>query len=181
MPISAGDSSWMLVSTGLVMLMIPALGFFEAGLIRSKNSVSVIMQTFSGLAILSILWIVIGFQITYFWTGKTGRSYNTVNIIQLFTSMSIMHTIYTNIKIDTNKDNMKREWMREVTTLAEDEELLAYSVMEILMNEKISQETMAKDMDISLATLKGFLSARQNVQLINRMRMAQYCLMKNKQ
>jgi len=92
-----------------------------------------------------------------------------------------MHTIYTNIKIDTNKDNMKREWMREVTTLAEDEELLAYSVMEILMNEKISQETMAKDMDISLATLKGFLSARQNVQLINRMRMAQYCLMKNKQ
>ena len=65
MPISAGDSSWMLVSTGLVMLMIPALGFFEAGLIRSKNSVSVIMQTFSGLAILSILWIVIGFTLVF--------------------------------------------------------------------------------------------------------------------
>jgi len=65
MPISAGDSSWMLVSTGLVMLMIPALGFFEAGLIRSKNSVSVIMQTFSGLAILSILWIVVGFTLVF--------------------------------------------------------------------------------------------------------------------
>ena len=65
MPISAGDSSWMLVSTGLVMLMIPALGFFEAGLIRSKNSVSVIMQTFSGLAILSILWIIIGFTLVF--------------------------------------------------------------------------------------------------------------------
>jgi ammonium transporter, Amt family len=65
MPISAGDSSWMLVSTGVVMLMIPALGFFEAGLLRSKNSVSVIMQTFSGLAILSILWIVVGFTLVF--------------------------------------------------------------------------------------------------------------------
>jgi Amt family ammonium transporter len=45
--------------------MIPALGFFEAGLIRSKNSVSVIMQTFSGLAILSILWIIIGFTLVF--------------------------------------------------------------------------------------------------------------------
>jgi ammonium transporter, Amt family len=65
MPISAGDSSWMLISTGLVMLMIPALGFFEAGLIRSKNSVSVIIQTFSGLAILSILWIIVGFTLVF--------------------------------------------------------------------------------------------------------------------
>jgi ammonium transporter, Amt family len=65
MPISAGDSSWILISTGLVMLMIPALGFFEAGLIRSKNSVSVIIQTFSGLAILSILWIIVGFTLVF--------------------------------------------------------------------------------------------------------------------
>jgi ammonium transporter, Amt family len=65
MSISAGDSSWMLISTGLVMLMIPALGFFEAGLIRSKNSLSVIIQTFSGLAILSILWIIVGFTLVF--------------------------------------------------------------------------------------------------------------------
>ncbi|MGA6991993.1 MAG: hypothetical protein WBX81_16365, partial [Nitrososphaeraceae archaeon] len=37
------------------MLMIPALGFFEAGLVRSKNSLSILMQTFSGLAILTVL------------------------------------------------------------------------------------------------------------------------------
>jgi Amt family ammonium transporter len=63
--ISAGDTSWMLISTGLVMLMIPALGFFESGLIRSKNSLSVLMQTFSGLAILSVLWFIIGFTLVY--------------------------------------------------------------------------------------------------------------------
>ena len=55
----------MLISTGLVMMMIPALGFFEAGLLRSKNAISVIMQCFSGLAVLSILWIIIGFSLTF--------------------------------------------------------------------------------------------------------------------
>jgi Amt family ammonium transporter len=55
----------MLLSTGLVMLMTPALGFFEAGLIRRKNALSVIMQAFSGLAILSVLWIVVGFTLAF--------------------------------------------------------------------------------------------------------------------
>ena len=65
MAINAGDTSWVLISTALVMLMIPALGFFEAGLIRSKNSLSILMQTFSGLAILTVLWFVIGFSLVY--------------------------------------------------------------------------------------------------------------------
>ena len=65
MPIDTGDTTWMLISTGLVMMMTPALGFFEAGLIRSKNSLSILMQTFSGLAILSMLWFVIGFTLTF--------------------------------------------------------------------------------------------------------------------
>jgi ammonium transporter, Amt family len=65
MPIDTGDTTWMLISTGLVMLMTPALGFFEAGLIRGKNSLSIIMQTFSGLAILSTLWFVLGFTLVF--------------------------------------------------------------------------------------------------------------------
>ena len=65
MEINSGDTSWILVSTGLVMIMIPALGLFEAGLLRGKNSLSLIMQAFSGLAILSILWIVIGFTLVF--------------------------------------------------------------------------------------------------------------------
>jgi Amt family ammonium transporter len=65
MAIDTGDTTWMLISTGLVMLMTPALGFFEAGLIRSKNSLSAIMQTFSGLAVLSSLWFIIGFTLVF--------------------------------------------------------------------------------------------------------------------
>src|ERR671919_314071 len=65
MAIDTGDTTWMLISTGLVMLMTPALGFFEAGLIRSKNSLSILVQTFSGLAILSTLWFILGFTLVF--------------------------------------------------------------------------------------------------------------------
>jgi Amt family ammonium transporter len=55
----------MIVATGLVMLMTPGLGFFEAGLIRFKNGLSAIMHTFSGLAILSTLWFIVGFTLVF--------------------------------------------------------------------------------------------------------------------
>jgi Amt family ammonium transporter len=45
--------------------MTPALGFFEAGLIRSKNALSVLVQTFSGIAILSTLWFIFGFTLVF--------------------------------------------------------------------------------------------------------------------
>jgi Amt family ammonium transporter len=55
----------MLISTGLVMMMTPALGFFEAGMLRLKNSLSVIMQTMFGLALLSVLWFIVGFSLVF--------------------------------------------------------------------------------------------------------------------
>jgi Amt family ammonium transporter len=55
----------MLISTALVMLMTPALGMFEAGLVRMRNSLSLIIQTFFGLTILSILWVIIGFTLAF--------------------------------------------------------------------------------------------------------------------
>src|SRR5687767_5957534 len=65
MPIDASDTTWIIVATGLVMMMTPSLGFFEAGLLRSKNSLSVIMQTFTGLGVLSALWFILGFSMVY--------------------------------------------------------------------------------------------------------------------
>jgi Amt family ammonium transporter len=63
--IDTGDTTWMLISTGLVMMMTPALGFFEAGMLRLKNSLSVIMQTMFGLALLSVLWFIVGFSLVF--------------------------------------------------------------------------------------------------------------------
>jgi Amt family ammonium transporter len=55
----------MIVATGLVMLMTPGLGFFMSGLIRFKSGLSAIMHTFSGLALLSTLWFIVGFTLVF--------------------------------------------------------------------------------------------------------------------
>jgi ammonium transporter, Amt family len=55
----------MLVASSFVLLMIPALGLFEAGLLRKKNTVSIFMQIFLGVALLSVMWFVFGFSLTF--------------------------------------------------------------------------------------------------------------------
>jgi Amt family ammonium transporter len=70
--------------------MTPGLGFFEAGLIRFKNGLSAIMHTFSGLAILSTLWFIVGFTLVFGPTqggiigGLDHIFYNGVNIHEGF-------------------------------------------------------------------------------------------------
>ena len=65
MALDTGDTAWMIVATGLVMLMTPGLGFFMSGLIRFKNGLSAIIHTFSGLALLSTLWFIVGFTLVF--------------------------------------------------------------------------------------------------------------------
>jgi ammonium transporter, Amt family len=65
LPINPGDTAWMLVASSFVLLMIPALGLFEAGLLRKKNTVSIFMQIFFGVALLSVMWFVFGFSLTF--------------------------------------------------------------------------------------------------------------------
>lgn len=65
MAIDTGDTAWMLVAGSLVLLMIPALGLFEAGLLRKKNVVSIFMQIFFGLALLSVMWFAFGFSLVF--------------------------------------------------------------------------------------------------------------------
>ena len=64
-PIDSGDTAWMLIASSLVLLMIPALGMFEAGLLRKKNTVSIFMQIFFGLALISVMWFTFGFSLTF--------------------------------------------------------------------------------------------------------------------
>ncbi len=49
-----GDTAWVLMSAGLVMLMTPAFGFFYGGLVRKKNALSTIMHSFFILALISV-------------------------------------------------------------------------------------------------------------------------------
>ena len=61
----AGAQAWVMVSTVLVLGMSPGLALFEAGLIRLKNTVSFVAQIFTGVAVLSIMWLLFGFSLSH--------------------------------------------------------------------------------------------------------------------
>jgi Amt family ammonium transporter len=54
------DISWMLVSTALVLLMTPALGFFYGGMVRSKNALNTMMMSFVALGPVAVAWALLG-------------------------------------------------------------------------------------------------------------------------
>jgi ammonium transporter, Amt family len=74
--INAANTAWILTATALVLFMtIPGLSLFYAGLVRSKNVLSVLMQCFAITALISVIWLTIGYSIAFgpaesgFWGG----------------------------------------------------------------------------------------------------------------
>jgi len=68
--LDAGNTAWMLTSTALVLLMtIPGLALFYAGMVRSKNVLSIMMQCFAITAMVSVLWVVYGYSLAFDTTG----------------------------------------------------------------------------------------------------------------
>ncbi|GIW40445.1 MAG: ammonium transporter [Candidatus Binatia bacterium] len=63
--IDPGDTAWLLVSSALVLLMTPALGFFYAGMVRRKNVLATIMHSFFMVALISVQWLVIGYTLSF--------------------------------------------------------------------------------------------------------------------
>ncbi|MHB9022780.1 MAG: ammonium transporter [Armatimonadota bacterium] len=63
--IDAGDTSWMLVSTALVLLMTPGLALFYGGMVRRKNVLGTMMQSFMAMAVISIQWVLIGYSLAF--------------------------------------------------------------------------------------------------------------------
>src|SRR5436305_13510342 len=64
-PVNSGDVAWMLTATGLVLLMTPGLSFFYGGMVRTKNVVSTMLQSFATMGVVSLLWIVVGFSLAF--------------------------------------------------------------------------------------------------------------------
>ncbi|HLN22840.1 MAG TPA: ammonia channel protein, partial [Patescibacteria group bacterium] len=64
--LDSGDTAWMLVSSVLVLMMlIPGLALFYGGLVRKKNVLAVLMQSFFAAGLLSVLWIVVGYSLAF--------------------------------------------------------------------------------------------------------------------
>src|SRR5580704_15805454 len=63
---SAGDNAWMLVSAALVLMMTgPGLALFYGGLVRRKNTLAIMMQSFLLMALISVLWALVGYSLCF--------------------------------------------------------------------------------------------------------------------
>jgi len=63
--IDTGDTAWVLISTALVMLMTPGLALFYGGMVRKKNVLGTIMQSFIIVAIISVQWVLWGYTLAF--------------------------------------------------------------------------------------------------------------------
>ena len=76
--IDTGDTAWVLVSTILVLLMtVPGLALFYAGMVRKKNVLAIMMQSFSLCAAMTVVWMVAGYSLAFTnggaWIGDLSR------------------------------------------------------------------------------------------------------------
>jgi Amt family ammonium transporter len=63
--VDTGDTAWVIVSTALVMLMTPGLAFFYGGLVRRKNVLSVMVQCFILVGVISLQWVLFGYSLAF--------------------------------------------------------------------------------------------------------------------
>jgi len=86
--ISAGDTAWMLTSTALVLMMsIPGLALFYGGMVRKKNVLATLMQTFAIVCVVTLLWWLVG----YSWAFTPGGKFLGGFSRAFFDGMSFMH------------------------------------------------------------------------------------------
>src|SRR6266545_3866586 len=68
--INGADTAWMIVATALVLMMtIPGLALFYAGMVRKKNVLATMAQSLSAVAIISILWVAFGYSLAFVGDG----------------------------------------------------------------------------------------------------------------
>ena len=63
--LNAGDTAWMLAASALVLFMTPGLSFFYGGMVRSRNVVSTMLQSFVAMGVVGVLWVVVGFSLAF--------------------------------------------------------------------------------------------------------------------
>lgn len=64
-PIDTADTAWMLTAAGLVLIMTPGLAFFYGGMVSKKNVISTMLQSYICMAVITIIWVVVGFSFAF--------------------------------------------------------------------------------------------------------------------
>jgi Amt family ammonium transporter len=89
--INSGDTAWVLVSTAMVMLMIPGLGYFYSGLARHKNALSLIFLSVISLAIVSFQWFLFGFSLSFSGTSSFIGDFKHAGLSGVFNANQTFH------------------------------------------------------------------------------------------
>src|SRR6266496_5043112 len=94
--LSSADTAWLLISTALVFMMTPALGFFYGGMVRAKNALNTLMMSFSALGFVGLTWAFFGYSIAFGhasrWCG--GSEYFFLRGIGLEANGTIPHVLF---------------------------------------------------------------------------------------
>ncbi len=102
--ISGADTSWLLISTALVLLMTPGLAFFYGGLVRSKNTLNTMMMSFVAPGVSGTLWAIAGYSIAFregiAWMGDFPMSFLTG--VGLDPNGSIPDLLFMGFQVRTN-------------------------------------------------------------------------------
>ncbi len=79
--INSGDTAWVLAASALVLFMTPGLAFFYGGFVRNKNVLGTIMQSFVVVALISVVWVVVGYSLTF---GPDVRDWGLIGNLHYF-------------------------------------------------------------------------------------------------
>ncbi|MCZ2480138.1 ammonium transporter [Aquirufa nivalisilvae] len=63
--IDTGDTAWLIVASGLVLLMTPGLAYFYGGMVNHKNVISTMLQSFIAMGVISVIWVIFGFSLAF--------------------------------------------------------------------------------------------------------------------
>jgi ammonium transporter, Amt family len=89
--INGADTAWLLVSTALVLVMTPALGFFYGGMVRAKNALNTLMMSFSALGFVGLAWALFGYSIAF---GARPADYLFLRGVGLAPQGTIPHILF---------------------------------------------------------------------------------------
>ena len=95
-PINGADTAWLLISTALVLVMTPALGFFYGGMVRAKNALNTLMMSFAALGFVGIAWAFFGYSVAFGHTSQWcgGSEYFFLRGVGLEAQGTIPHVLF---------------------------------------------------------------------------------------
>jgi Amt family ammonium transporter len=93
-PLNSGDTAWMITSSALVLMMtIPGLALFYAGMVRKKNILATAAQSFGATCIITVLWMIIGYSIAFTTNANSGLNQYVGSVDQLLLGKMTLKSI----------------------------------------------------------------------------------------